>query len=1194
MEIKSMPQDLNKHNHSKFFPLNSYANELGIINGVRFTRREIDIVACISAGKTTKASAALLTISPRTVENHIRNIMLRLGCGTQEKIIDFIENSDKYKLVRSHYNQLLIQEAFESNVKKIAKNLSPKKGLMIQATGNNNLDLFSLQIQQHLNLAGINILIECDEQNNKINHALENVKSGILDFALCYITKQLVESLDFPSSFIELDLDKEKLIGNIKANIEKDKAEPENGIFLLFRLNEPKDKKTKPLSFEYIDISDHKNYYVFLFELLRILFPSETFEKEIIDFEQKYKQMNDPVSIKSTIEVINNSSQSSPTKAEKGFVHKLIKRSVTVITITLLVLLMLDFKEFLFSHSTSLSSTFKHENTSINSDPFSVVSTLKEGKTFYWNLPRQDNVFIGRADLLASIKDEFDDIKHLKNNRSDTLLEESNTLVFTGLGGIGKTQLALNYAYQAKDYIAKIWFSANNLDALNQNYTEFAKALGYEEKESGSKDAINYVKKWLEKNRGWLVVFDSVNNYKEIEPFLPETGGHIIITSRYRNWPTKFNLLPVHEMSEEESLDLLATLSKKRIDPTDKEVAKELIKTLGYLPLALAQASTYIKQNQIGLKEYLTLYKKYETQLLEENNLPDMHSLPVAIVWKVTLDSILNEVQKNTVPAVELDILKICSLLSSHKIPERMLLTWLMTEHPEISTPELVLNKCISLLWEYSLINRDETNTLSMHKLVQSIIRRQFLSLKDQTDSQYQWYEALLHAMDLEFNRETSSLEEEQRQQALLPHLQSLIEYHQQNWPQELSEKLADVLMDVGMVFDRAGQPEVAKDNFLKALEIFEKKHGKIHPKVIVAKRYLGRAYRHLEEPTELPNSKKILEEILALQQKYYPNETLEINLTIAELAYTYGELGDSLKKTKLLEQVLPILEKHYGKYSLKIADVLRSLARVKTDLGSFNESNKIFEQSLAIAKSHYGEEHPQLAKSLHNYANNFLELGQYDKAMELYEQALKIKEKFYGLDHPTVAITLNAMGRTSIEMGEAKKAIKLIEKALSIKEKYYDKAHRQMSLVHHNLGNAYKALNESKKAEKLLKSVLYCNEQIYGKDHPKTAIVLCDLGGLYAVSGNVNEAKTSLINSLEILENFYGKTHLKVAKNLYSLALTYSSLKENAQACEASQRCYDILLKHYGEEHMHTKRALALVEKCYREFNASHDPIHK
>ena len=211
---------------------------------------------------------------------------------------------------------------------------------------------------------------------------------------------------------------------------------------------------------------------------------------------------------------------------------------------------------------------------------------------------------------------------------------------------------------------------------------------------------VSYVKKWLASHPGWLVVIDEVDNYDDIEPFLPEKGGHVILTTRKRDWPESFTVLPIGIMTEAEATDILNVLIK---DSASHELAqkKELASVLGYLPLALAQAGTYIHNKNISVSEYIKLYNANELQLLSDRSFPKgVNAPPVAITWNISLKAILKETLEHNEPPIAIELITVCSYLPPDNIPKALLLSWLKRAHPELSNPELILNKHIELLWK--------------------------------------------------------------------------------------------------------------------------------------------------------------------------------------------------------------------------------------------------------------------------------------------------------------------------------------------------------------------------------------------------------------------------------------------------------------------------------------------------------------
>ena len=176
-------------------PYEIYAQFLIEINHVRFSSREIDIIACILNGRTAKKIAALLSISPKTVATHIRNVMLKLECNSQESIRDFIERSDKLLKIKEHYSSLLIQAAFERNLKEISKLYHKDKPQCLLAywEDHNYEKPFIQQLRIHLKLAGL--VISDGIQKNHESISLLFSKYQEENHIICALSKSQLEEL---------------------------------------------------------------------------------------------------------------------------------------------------------------------------------------------------------------------------------------------------------------------------------------------------------------------------------------------------------------------------------------------------------------------------------------------------------------------------------------------------------------------------------------------------------------------------------------------------------------------------------------------------------------------------------------------------------------------------------------------------------------------------------------------------------------------------------------------------------------------------------------------------------------------------------------------------------------------------------------------------------------------------------------
>ena len=265
---------------------------------------------------------------------------------------------------------------------------------------------------------------------------------------------------------------------------------------------------------------------------------------------------------------------------------------------------------------------------------------------------RQNPYFTGREELLERLH------QALTTVHTTTLTQPQ---AITGLGGIGKTQTALEYAYRhRKDYRIIWWLRAEEPTTLAADYAQLAVRLNLPEQEATEQAIqIQAVRNWLEQHTGWLLIFDNAEERHDIHPYVPQTGnGHVLITSRNPIWDGLGTTLSVEVMQPEEALAFLA----KRIDDPDPQAAATLAETLGYLPLALEQAAAYIRENRISLAQYQALFQENYAKLLQHGHLSTEYPDTVATTWELAFQ----KVQEASPAAV--DLLNLCAFLAPEAI----------------------------------------------------------------------------------------------------------------------------------------------------------------------------------------------------------------------------------------------------------------------------------------------------------------------------------------------------------------------------------------------------------------------------------------------------------------------------------------------------------------------------------------------
>ena len=322
----------------------------------------------------------------------------------------------------------------------------------------------------------------------------------------------------------------------------------------------------------------------------------------------------------------------------------------------------------------------------------------------------------------------------------------------SGLGGIGKTQLALEYAYRYRqDYHAVLWGRADTREALISTFVTIASLLGLSQKDEKDQMVIvEAVRTWLKDRSTWLLILDNADELALVKEFLPLAfRGHLLLTTRTQMMGGLACKFEVEVMQPEIGTLLLLRRSGRLAleDPLEKAPsverveAKELTQELGGLPLALDQAGAYIDETQCSFANYLQVYQTHHKELfarrgLQSTNYPDS----VATTWSLSFQKVE---QANPAAA---ELLRFCAYLSPDAIPEEILTKGAL-EVGDVVAPvaadAFLLNDAI-VPRAYSLIARDpQALTLTIHRLVQAVLRDSM-----PTETQQQWMQRAVHVVE--------------------------------------------------------------------------------------------------------------------------------------------------------------------------------------------------------------------------------------------------------------------------------------------------------------------------------------------------------------------------------------------------------------------------------------------------------------
>ncbi|WP_265036056.1 tetratricopeptide repeat protein [Wolbachia endosymbiont (group A) of Anomoia purmunda] len=590
-----------------------------------------------------------------------------------------------------------------------------------------------------------------------------------------------------------------------------------------------------------------------------------------------------------------------------------------------------------------------------------------------------------------------------------------------GLGGIGKTQLALEFIWsKLQKYRWIIWLDTRDRNTLINEYIKLGRGLnvihGYGEN-FREEDHAKHVKYWLEhpKRAGWLLVCDNAPNYKDIADLLPIKGGKILLTSRYKfGWPQPQNTISVDVFEPGESRDYIRKILEVKGKKLDITQVDALAKTLGHLPLALAQASAYIKKTYINISDYLKLYNDRKRTLLSDKTLletfpPGANRETAAIVyvtWNITVEAIKKE------SSLAANWLTACAYLDGSPIPKSLL--EIFADNQENNPSLETFHEAFGILTSYSMLTIKKDHSMLVHNLVQEVTRLQ----SEESEKSKEDMETVFQLLQESFPYGSDKLEDYAKKRQLLLHLEAFLS-HIDDWLEK-----------------NPLEKQTIEKYYLMDLLI-----------------WMDNGYYDLGNPRR---QKELLERALAIKEKHYEPDHFEVAITLANLGTAYGALGDPQKQKELLEQALPIFEKHYGSGHFQVAIILGSLGTAHYALGDPQKAKELFEQGLAIKEKHYGPDHFEIATVLGNLGTAYRTLGNPQKAKELLEWALPILKKHYGSDHFEVAKLLTNLGIAYGALGDPQRARELLERALAIQEKYYGFDHFEFAITLANLGINY------------------------------------------------------------------------------------------------------------------------------------------
>jgi tetratricopeptide (TPR) repeat protein/transcriptional regulator with XRE-family HTH domain len=763
-------------------------------------------------------------------------------------------------------------------------------------------------------------------------------------------------------------------------------------------------------------------------------------------------------------------------------------------------------------------------------------SRAPDNEVALWNVPYMRNPnFTGRDDLLTLLKERFASgaASHEDSIRPVAL---SQAQAIKGLGGIGKTQIAVEYAYRAREqarYAHTLWMTAPSEEAILSSCAALADLLPAHPApdEKDQRKVARAVIAWLEQcEQPWLLIVDNADEPSLLGPYLPRRGqGHVLLTTRASAVGALASSLEVDTMSLLEGTQLLLRRAGRLEHAREEEVneAGNIVVALAQFPLALDQAGAYIEESGCSLRDYLQLYEQHRSFLLAwRGTQTTRYPESVATTWSLSFQ----RVGQQSPAAAEL--LRLCAFLDPDHIPEELLTEgapYWPARLQEAVTNRLSFNQMLEVLLRFSLVKRMAADRLlSLHRLVQ-VVQMEHLD----PEEHQQWAERVVRAVHTVFPASPKD------NSAVWPVCQRFLSQAQGCHTLILQHHL--LLPEAVEVLDRTGTYlceralySLAEPLLQRALEMCEQLQGPVHPSLVPSLLHLATLYWKLGT---YALAEPLYQRALHLCEQHPEPLQLARAEALNDLALLYVDQGKYGQAEPLYQQALRIWVQGADPDDHRIATPLNNLALLYKKQGKYGQAEPLYQRTLRIREQRLGPAHPLVATSLHNLAALYLGLRNYARAEPLYRRALRIYEQQLGPTHPSVAGTLVNLAILSYDQGQYRQTEQLCQRALHIYEQQLGPAHALVAAPLHWLALVFAKESKYEEAERLEQRALHIWKEQRGETHPSVAYALHGLALLAAQQGGEQQAQALFEQALRIREQQLGETHLETADVLSDFA---------------------------------------------------------
>ncbi|KAM0168838.1 hypothetical protein ACHAPF_010602 [Botrytis cinerea] len=833
----------------------------------------------------------------------------------------------------------------------------------------------------------------------------------------------------------------------------------------------------------------------------------------------------------------------------------------------------------------------------------------------------RDKDFVERGTILDQIYEKF--------------TASGSRTVLVGLGGVGKSQLAIEYAYQTRDRSQEtwvFWVHASNTARFEQSFREIANCVKIPGRQNPQANVFQLVHDWLHDDRKgkWLVILDNAddasflvqaqskgrdgqtsNNIENTRPlitYLPHCpNGSILVTTRSRDAALKLveqrDIIAIGPMGMVEALALV----EKKLEKCDNDDnTAELVEALEFMPLAIVQAASYISKRmpRYSLQDYLKDFRKSDrkrTSLLDRDSEQLRRDWEaknsILITWQISFDYI------RKIRSTAADLLSLMSFFDRQGIPEALLrspdthrnlhrnqkkrsdddddhnsISTACSDDDTDKTSQSSINDefedDISLLQDYSFISvTADRTTFEMHRLVQLATRKW---LEDQKQ-QEKWKQQFIKNLNEELP--TGEYENWVQCRTLFPHakLALLHEPEEQNSLQEW----ASILYKAGWYAWQMGNGKDAEKLSVKSMKVRKKIFGREHDDTLNSMAIVGLVY---ESRGQWDAAEELQVQVMETCQKKLGVDHPDTLTSMGNLALTYRIQGRWDAAEELQVQVMEICKKKLGVNHPHTLTSMGNLALTYYNQGRLDAAEELDVQVMETCKKKLGVDHPDTLTNMSNLALTYSNQGRWDAAEELQVQVMETCKKKLGVDHPFTLTNMGNLASTYCIQGRWDAAEELQVQVMETCKKKIGVDHPDTLTSMGNLASTYCIQGRWDAAEELQVQVMETCKKKLGVDHPDTLISMGNLASTYRIQGRWDAAEELQVQVMEICKKKLGVNHPHTLTSMGNLALTYYNQGRLDTAEELEVQVMETRKKKLGVDHPFTLTSMANLAYTWKE----------